>query len=64
MARVARSVYLPDTLNTWLVEEAERRGLSVNALIILALEQMREQQKPPQPPKEEPPASSDVLDFD
>lgn len=57
--RVARSVYLPEPLNTRLADEAERRGLSANDLIILALEQMLGGAAAPPTPS--PP--SDYADF-
>lgn len=58
--RVARTVYLPPALNEKLVSESERRGLSGNDLVILALEQLFAG-TPTAPP---PAADDDVAGFD
>lgn len=55
--RVARSIYLPKKLNDTLTSEAERRGLSANDLVILALEQLFIGVTPPATP-------DDVAGFD
>jgi len=61
--RIARSIYLPPALNERLTSEAERRGLSANDLVILALEQTLGGAPPQQAPAPPAPAG-DMLDFD
>lgn len=58
--RTARTVYLPPALNDTLISEAERRGLSGNDLVILALEQFFVGAPRPTPPA----ADNDVVGFD
>lgn len=58
--RAARTVYLPPALNDTLISEAERRGLSGNDLVILALEQFFAGAPRPAPPA----ADNDVVGFD
>ena len=56
--RIARTVYLPPALSKMLSNEAERRGLSGNDLVILALEQFFAGAPPPPSPV------NDVVGFD
>lgn len=55
--KIARTVYIPESLNEWLTEEADRRGYSVNSLILMGLELLK--QGAPLPP-----ADSDIAGFD
>jgi hypothetical protein len=36
--RIARNLRLPRKLNKWVTKESQRRGISINALITIALE--------------------------
>lgn len=61
-----RELRLPDELAARLEATAKRRGLSQNALVILALEAYLSDTPPvaPPPPPAPSPAEPDVLDFD
>ncbi len=43
LLRVKSSAYLPEPIHLWLTEEAERRGLSANDIVILAIELLQQQ---------------------
>lgn len=36
------SITVPDDMHNWLTEQSDKRGLAMNAVVILALEQYKE----------------------
>lgn len=36
------SITMPEDVHNWVTEQAEKRGLTMNAIVLLALEQYRE----------------------